>query len=132
MTEGYVFIMTMVNISEAAKLAGISRNHFYRKYINTGSISVSKNEAGKVAIETSELVRVFTTLQSAHMSVAQRDGELTQGCDTSTAVLLEKIKGLEALLKAKDDELEGYRDREKYLYRFLENKPKKRRWFGLF
>jgi hypothetical protein len=124
--------MKMVNITEAAKLAGISRNHFYKKYLNPGLISVSKNEAGKVAIDPSELMRVFTTLSSKQMKVPQCDSEITLKNGTSEAVLLEKIKGLETLLKAKEDELESSRDREKYLYHLLESKLKKRKWFGLF
>jgi hypothetical protein len=123
--------MTMVTISEAAKLAGISRNHFYRKYLKTGAISVSKNEFGKVCIDTSELIRVFNTLHNEVIKVTQGDSKVTSKCDISEA-LLEKIKGLEALLRAKDDELESYREREKHLYHLLENKPKKRKWFGLF
>lgn len=120
--------MSMVNISKAAKLAGISRTHLYRKYINTGMISVSKDETGKSFIDTSELIRVFSKLHTGKTKVAEGDSDITSSA--SEIVLLEKIKGLEALLKAKEEELEGYREREKYLYHLIEDKPKKRRWFG--
>lgn len=46
-TNGYVQIMSTVSISKAAKLAGISRTHFYRKYLSKGIISISKDEIGK-------------------------------------------------------------------------------------
>lgn len=124
--------MTMVNITEAARLSGISRNHFYKKYLNTGLISVTRDEAGKVAIDTSELMRVLTVLPSKRLKGAQCDSEISTKNDTSEAVLLEKIKGLEALLQAKEDELEGHRNREKYLYHLIESKSKKRKWLRLF
>lgn len=50
--------MNKISITQAAKLAGISRQHFYKGYINTGKISVSK-EREKSYIDSSELLRVF-------------------------------------------------------------------------
>jgi dTDP-4-amino-4,6-dideoxygalactose transaminase len=120
--------MPMVSISEAAKLAGISRTHFYRKYLNTGIISISKDKSGKSSIDISELLRVFGTLQKYDENVTECDINL-QACNKSEAVLLEKIKGLENLLKAKEEELDSYRDREKALYRILEHKPQKKSWW---
>lgn len=54
--------MPKVSISEAAKLAGISRKHLYEKYINQGTISVSREEAKKPLIDTSEILRIFGVL----------------------------------------------------------------------
>jgi hypothetical protein len=45
----------------------------------------------------------------------------------SETLLLEKIQELETLLKLKDEELEGYRNREKDLYKLLACQSKKRR-----
>ena len=50
--------MNKVTITEAARLAGISRQHLYRWFINTGKISVIKDN-DKSVIEISELLRVF-------------------------------------------------------------------------
>ena len=55
--------MARVSISEAAKLAGISRNSLYKTYISKGRITVSGDKSGKKYIETSELLRVFHELQ---------------------------------------------------------------------
>ena len=55
--------MARVSISEAAKLAGISRNSLYKTYIRKGRITVSGDKSGKKYIETSELLRVFHELQ---------------------------------------------------------------------
>lgn len=53
--------MTKVSVSEAARLAGISRGHLYRGYIDPGKISVERDSEA-VRIDTSELLRVFGTL----------------------------------------------------------------------
>lgn len=63
--------MALISISEAAKLAGIARSHFYSQYLNSGVISVTRDEKGKPKIDTSELVRVFgvlTTVQKDRSS----------------------------------------------------------------
>jgi hypothetical protein len=54
--------MNKVTASEAAKLVAISRQHLYREYINTGKISVTK-ENNKTLIDISELIRVFPNLK---------------------------------------------------------------------
>ncbi len=60
--------MTKVNISEAAKLAGISRSKLYENYINTGKISVDKSNPKKPMVDTSELLRVFGELHASDSS----------------------------------------------------------------
>lgn len=50
--------MAKVSISEAIRMAGVSRSHFYNKYINKGLISV-QIEDDKKLIDVSELIRVF-------------------------------------------------------------------------
>lgn len=54
--------MATVNITQAAKLVGISRSYFHRKYVKAGLISVSTDSNGKKEIDTSELLRVFGKL----------------------------------------------------------------------
>lgn len=56
--------MANVSISKAAKLAGVSRTALYKSYINKGLISVSRDEAGKKCIDTSEILRVFGELKN--------------------------------------------------------------------
>ena len=55
--------MARVSITQAAKLAGISRSNLYKSYISKGLITVSKNDRDKPCIDTSELLRVFPVLQ---------------------------------------------------------------------
>ena len=59
--------MATVNITQAAKLAGISRSYFHRKYIKTGLISVSADADGKKKVDTSEILRVFGTLEGSQV-----------------------------------------------------------------
>jgi DNA-binding NtrC family response regulator len=54
--------MALVSVSQAARLAGISRQHLYRKYIKPGEISVQRDGKGDPVIDTSELLRVFGRL----------------------------------------------------------------------
>lgn len=121
--------MTHVNITKAANLVGISRVHLYRKYINHGIISISKDEAGRSAIDISELVRVFGKLHGSNENVSNDHTGASQINNISETILLEKIRGLEALLEAKNEELESYKDREKALYRLLEHKPERMGWW---
>lgn len=54
--------MNKLTVIQAAKLVGISRQHLYKKYINTGILSVVK-EFNKSFIEFSELLRVFPNIK---------------------------------------------------------------------
>ena len=55
----------LVNISKAAKLAGIGRDTLYKNYINKGKISTTRDERNRPMVDTSEILRVFGVLQSA-------------------------------------------------------------------
>lgn len=55
--------MAKVSVSEAARLAGISRTNFYKNYINTGKITVDQNAQQKPVVDTSEILRIFGQLK---------------------------------------------------------------------
>ena len=55
--------MSQVNITQAAKLAGLSRSHFQKNYVKAGKITVSRDNKDRPQIDTSELLRVFGELQ---------------------------------------------------------------------
>jgi hypothetical protein len=61
--------MSKHNIKSACELAGISRSHFYKEYIDTGKISIDRNNPKKPLIDTSELLRVFPELHDKDMSL---------------------------------------------------------------
>ena len=117
--------MSLVNITEAARLAGISRPNFYKNYIRKGKISVGRNERDEPAIDTSDILRVFGKL---HTPVKGATKDNTQETPNEAA-LLERIKGLETLLKAREQELEGYRERERSLLPLLGRPRTHRRWW---
>ena len=59
--------MALVNLTQAAKLAGISRTTLYNTYINPGVINLSKDKQGNKQIDTAELLRVFGELQAEQL-----------------------------------------------------------------
>jgi hypothetical protein len=69
--------LAQVSISEAARLAGISRGGLYKTYLSKGVISVSTNSAGKKSIDTSELLRVFGELKGDSNELLPSEQEYT-------------------------------------------------------
>lgn len=54
--------MAKLNISQAAKAVGVSRSTFYR-HVESKGISTTKDADGNPLVDTSELIRVYGTLQ---------------------------------------------------------------------
>ena len=98
--------MAKVTISEAINLSGISRSHFYTKYINKGIISVI-TEHDKKYIDTSELIRVFGNIQLENQNEQQQTLNKTE--DNKIISLLEKQI---SELKSRESE---YIEREQWL-----------------
>lgn len=132
--------MARVSISEAIRMAGVSRSHFYNKYINKGLISVQV-ENDKKLIEVSELIRVFGNIYVEDTNREQiRTVENTNETSDKTKIieLLEQ-----QLLESKQREVEA-KSREEWLQKqidelrqqqncLLENKVSKRKKFlGIF
>lgn len=53
----------LVNITKAAKLAGIGRDTLYKNYINKGKISTTRDGRNRPMVDTSEILRVFGVLR---------------------------------------------------------------------
>ncbi len=132
--------MTRVSISEAIRMTGVSRSHFYNKYINKGLISV-QIEDDKKLIDISELIRVFGNIQVENSTKEQiRTVEDIENILDNTKIieLLEQ-----QLLEYKHREVEA-KSREEWLQKqidelrqqqnsILENKVIKRKKFlGIF
>lgn len=64
--------MAKVSITQAAKLSQLSRSYFYKKYINTGLISIVI-EDNKKLIDVSELMRVCDHIKLEDVSSSQHD-----------------------------------------------------------
>lgn len=131
--------MSKVSISQAAKMAKISRSTLYNKYINPGLISVEVVEDKKV-IDMSELLRVFGNNVQADTNTVQdntpQDINSTSK-DKLISILEQQLQeskerekeaqDREAWLKAQIDELRQQQNN------LLENKNQKQRkkFFGL-
>lgn len=107
--------MAPVGFSEAARLAGVSRQHLYR-LAEAGQLSVSKDLLpGKTGedpahyrqcVDTAELQRVFGPLGDA--------GEAPPG-DALASSLQGELANLRALLQDRDAQLQEAREREAWL-----------------
>lgn len=137
--------MNKISISEAARIAGISRQHLYKAFINTGKISVIRDNE-KVYIEASELLRVFPDCKQSETPGIQKltnesDSKLQQNDEIITMLkaqlaeakereqqIVEQSQKREDWLKQQIDEL---RQQQSNL---LENKTAKKRkkFLGIF
>jgi len=64
--------MTKVNLTEAAKRVGVTRQTFYR-HIEKKGISTSKDEQGNRLVDMSELARVYPKLDTSDMSESDKE-----------------------------------------------------------
>ena len=137
--------MSKVSITEGARLAGISRQHLYKKYLTPGLISVEKDTLGNKQIDTSDLLRVFGRLvgdsdDSQHTTNSSHHA--THGNDSRNAALVAEVNLLreqqasaverEKWLQSKIDQLT---DQLSTATRLLEHKaqepppePQKKHW----
>lgn len=109
--------MPLVSISKAAKLAGISRQHLYKKYINPGQISVLKDGDNPPMIDTSELLRVFGRLQCD----TEGDDSNRQPDDAvNIAVIEAELAAAKAALADRDAQLRDAQEREAKMWKHVE------------
>ena len=117
--------MPFLSIKDAASAAGISRTAFYKQYILPGKISVNRADPKKPCVDTSEILRVFGSIQGDRQATADKSHKSPSPAarinelEHETAAQRAEIGGLRAALAAKDDhiqtlknELAAARDRE--------------------
>lgn len=105
--------MAKVNITEAAKLAGIGRQHLYRKYLRPKDkdghmlpplLSVESDHTGSTVIDTAEILRVFGALHGDMGDTVAHDsstrGETRQKNEFSSAIATEATRLREQLVSA--------------------------------
>jgi DNA-binding transcriptional MerR regulator len=106
--------MALVNITKAAKLAGITRQYLHKHYVKQGKISVTQDDKGNPQIDTSEILRVFGKLHDVN-----DDGnsfqEITPVNDiknndfaVEVQLLRQQVEHQKALLDEKDRRLADY------------------------
>jgi 2',3'-cyclic-nucleotide 2'-phosphodiesterase (5'-nucleotidase family) len=104
--------MAKVTVTEAARLAGIARQHLYRAYINTGKLSIDKDFNGRPVVDTSELLRVFGELKVSHEDDEKRHIKTTDKTNINT-VSQNEIDGKDEVITLLRQELEESKAREK-------------------
>lgn len=96
------------SISEAAKLAGVSRSHFYKKYIRPGVISVEKDNDDNPVIDTAEIMRVFGGMHGdTTESVSKIHNDTPENTSKNTVLQIE--------IQLLREQLAAASDREKWL-----------------
>lgn len=95
--------MAKVSISEAARLATISRQTLHKK-INAGLLSVERDGVNPPVIDTSELTRVFGELKGL--------GHEPETTSETVTVLKAELKATRELLADRENQLLEARERE--------------------
>jgi hypothetical protein len=122
--------MNKLSISEAARIAGISRTNLYKTYINTGKISVVRDN-DKVYIDASELLRVFP---SCKLGDTQKTHELPSEDSSKTQDNSEIVALLRAQLAEAKEREEWFKQQLEKTTHLLEDKTLKSRkkFLGIF
>ncbi len=125
--------MSQVSITEAAKMAGVSRATIYND-IDSGTLSFETGPKEKKMINVSELQRVYKTLKSPEDSDNSKDVEKRQerqieqsnGAGGQIAVLQERLEAekkrcehLEELLKKEQEERKRERETAKQFEEYM-------------
>ena len=95
--------MPLLDLTTAAKMAGVSRQTIYRK-MSDGTISWDVDQQGKRRIETSELMRVFGPLNS-HNEI------LTDVTSNTVRRKTETVEGYQIAIDALKSQIESERQR---------------------
>lgn len=125
--------MSKVSITQAAKLAKISRSTLYNKYINTGMISVETVEDKKL-IDMSELFRVFNnniTQDSNNTPINTVADSVEQAENTSKDKIISLLERQLQEAKEREEWLKAQLEKTTHLLEDKTPKPRKK-LFGIF
>ena len=127
--------VAIVNITQAAKLAGLSRSYFQKKYVKTGLISSETGKDGHKKVDTSEILRVFGKLEStpehSDNTVLSKQQDTPQNTPSiEQQIRLAELEVENRMLKDHMDEIkEQYSTQLRLLEHMVENhKPWWRFW----
>ena len=125
--------MSKVSITQAAKLAKISRSTLYNKYINTGMISVETVEDKKL-IDMSELFRVFNnniTQDSNDTPINTVADSIEQAENTAKDKIINLLERQLQEAKEREEWLKAQLEKTTHLLEDKTQKPRKK-LFGIF
>jgi regulator of replication initiation timing len=128
--------MALVNLSQAARLANVSRPHLYKRYIQTGKMTVDRSDPKGPMVDTSEILRLFSKLNENIVNTVN-DGkhlhETTPKFTLENNPLQPEVTALRERLQDSQGQLQAARDRERWLQgqvdkltdtvRLLEHRP---------
>mgnify|MGYP003600807473 FL=1 len=123
--------MAPVSISEAARLSGISRSNFYKKYIRQGKLSVTKDHQGRPQVDVSEIIRVFGGLHGDSNLMCPEIQEVT-GSKHSEEIILEALNRSlerEQWYRQQIKELSGELSNARRLLEYQRPAPFWKKWF---
>lgn len=101
--------MPLVNLTEAANLAGLSRSYFHTNYIKTGIVSVDRTDVKNPKVDTSEILRVFGKINKNSSVEQVKEQVETSGDNIGLFVENERLKarleGMQELLLVKEEQI---------------------------
>ena len=126
--------MSKVSITQAAKLAKISRSTLYNKYINTGMISVETVEDKKL-IDMSELFRVFNnnlTQDSNDTQINTVADSVEQAENTAKDKIISLLERQLQEAKEREEWLKAQLEKTTHLLEDKTTKQPRKKLFGIF
>ena len=124
--------MSKISISEAIRLTGISRSHFYKTYINKGILSIEITE-NKKFIDMAELIRVF----GKDLKHVPKEQDYTESQtqiiqpekDKIIAILEQQVSDFKAREEWLQKQIDDLKNTQQHL---LENKSKRKKFLWIF
>ena len=126
--------MSKVSITQAAKLAKISRSTLYNKYINTGMISVETVEDKKL-IDMSELFRVFNnniTQDSNDTPINTVAYSVEQAENTAKDKIISLLERQLQEAKEREEWLKAQLEKTTHILEDKTTKQPRKKLFGIF
>jgi ACT domain-containing protein len=124
--------MTKVSISEAIRMSGISRSHFYKTYITTGILSIEQENNRKL-IDVSELIRVFGAdlkySSQEQMNTLNKTPEIQPETDKIIEILEQQIRDFKTREEWLQKQIDDLKNTQQYI---LENKAKRKKFLWIF
>lgn len=120
--------MPIVNMTQAAKLAGVGRTTLYRK-ASKGVLSTTTLPDGSPGVDTAEIFRVFPSAQPLKQNETI---EVVHDGTRDIALLELEITNLRELLAAERRNSEDLRSAIRLLEHQTTSEVKKRRWWSFF
>jgi hypothetical protein len=130
--------MAKVSITEAARLAGVARSYFYKRYIDSGEITVERDLRGNPLVDVSEILRVFGELKGQvedSSRTQERTGDDNQNSCEDVIVLRAELGACREVLRVREAEIGrlveevGWLREQVVQQRLLTGPDTKRRWW---